>query len=424
VPATRRLLESTVRHLASFERESATDGERDAAEWLAACLNSLGARARIEEEQATGGYWWSLGTMSAASAAAGFLAARKKAGWPSRLLAAAVAGTATAGIIDELDSNRHWFRKRFLPHRSTWNVVAEAGDPDAEETLVVHAHHDAAHGGLVFHPEIPYRLATRFPSLIDRSDTSPPLMWPVIGSSAMVAAGAALGKRKLLKAGVLSSAVSAAAFAEIGAHDVVPGANDNLTGVAVLVALAASLRERPIRGLRVILLSTGSEESLLEGMRAFGERHFPNLPPDRTRFVCLDTVGAHELIMLEGEGMVRIRSYPEVFKRLVADTARSARVGLRRGMRFRNATDGLIPLKAGYETVTICSMDAHKQPGNYHTASDIPQHVEFDTVKDAVDLVDALVRRMADDWEAPPIPKVASPAAAAKAAATPVPAAS
>ena len=41
-------------------------------------------------------------------------------------------------------------------------------------------------------------------------------------------------------------------------------------------------RGKPVQeGVRVILLSTGSEESFMEGMQAFGRRHFPELARER-----------------------------------------------------------------------------------------------------------------------------------------------
>ncbi|MDX6670269.1 MAG: hypothetical protein QOI91_632, partial [Solirubrobacteraceae bacterium] len=40
--AEREGLERTVRHLASIERPSASPGEREAAEWIAAALRDLG----------------------------------------------------------------------------------------------------------------------------------------------------------------------------------------------------------------------------------------------------------------------------------------------------------------------------------------------------------------------------------------------
>ena len=42
----------------------------------------------------------------------------------------------------------------------------------------------------------------------------------------------------------------------------------------------------------MILLSTGSEESFSEGMRGFGERHFPGLPRSSTFFLCLESIGS------------------------------------------------------------------------------------------------------------------------------------
>ena len=69
-------------------------------------------------------------------------------------------------------------------------------------------------------------------------------------------------------------------MAEIGSRKVVPGANDNGTAVVSLLALAKRLAEHPAPGVRVILLSAGAEESFSEGMKAFGERHFDELPTD------------------------------------------------------------------------------------------------------------------------------------------------
>ena len=74
--------------------------------------------------------------------------------------------------------------------------------------------------------------------------------------------------------------------------------------MGAIVALAHALRERPVRGVRVLLVSTGSEESFMEGMQAFGRRHFPGLPRETTDFVCLECVGSPFLCVVEGEGML------------------------------------------------------------------------------------------------------------------------
>jgi Zn-dependent M28 family amino/carboxypeptidase len=66
---------------------------------------------------------------------------------------------------------------------------------------------------------------------------------------------------------------AAASFLDIGLRPVVPGANDNLSAVAAMLAVARRLAEEPVHGVRVLLVSTGSEESFEEGMSAFIARH-------------------------------------------------------------------------------------------------------------------------------------------------------
>src|SRR5271166_1804632 len=146
-------LRAVVHELASFERSSASEGERRAAEWIAARMREHGHSARIEVERAHGGYWWPLGLLNGGAALVG-LAARRWRSRRARLLAAAFGSGAAAAIWDELGGGRLWFRRAALPHHDTFNVLAEAGEPDGAETIVVVAHHDAAHSGLVFHPAL------------------------------------------------------------------------------------------------------------------------------------------------------------------------------------------------------------------------------------------------------------------------------
>jgi hypothetical protein len=387
--ALRDLASQAVHHLAAIERPSASDGEREAAEWIAARLREEGCEARVEEERAHGTYWWPLGVLALAAGAASFSGRR----W----LRALAGGAAAAAVADDISGGRQWFRRAALPSRPTWNVVAQAGDPDAERTVLVVAHHDAAHWSLLFAPQVPRWFGDTFPALLERSRTTPPVMFPVFGGPLLVALGGLTGSRWLRRLGGALALGTAATMAEIGSRSTVPGANDNLSGVAVVLGLARTLRERPVRGLRVLLVSTGSEESFMEGMQAFARRHFASLPTGSTHVVCVDTVGSPTLMELEGEGMLWMRDYPEAFKDLVAQAAEAEGVELVRGLRFRNATDGLIALKAGYPTVMLGSITRYKAPANYHWPTDTAENVDFDTVADCARVVDAVVRRLAAD---------------------------
>jgi hypothetical protein len=389
MPESIARLRATVEHLASIERPSASDGERRAAEWIRDRFNGSHADARIEEERAHGTYWVPLGLMTAAAGIAGLAAARGGRG--ARAVAAAVGAAAAAGIADDVSGGAHLFR-RLLPHRSTYNVVAEAGDHDAERTIVFVAHHDAAHGGLVFAPELTTVPADAFPDWYAKQETSPQVMLLVVAGPALVALGSLSGLRALRRLGTFIALGATAVFADIGARPVVPGANDNLSGVAVVLELARALRERPVRGVRVLLVSTGSEESFMEGMRGFARRHFPVLPPERTEVVCLDSVGSPELILIEGEGMLRMRDYTPELRDRIAALAGRAGVHLRRRLRLGLATDGLIALKAGYPSAALGSVTKYKLPLNYHSPRDTPEALHYETVRDAAVLCEALVR--------------------------------
>src|SRR5207253_3132724 len=138
------------------------------------------------------------------------------------------------------------------------NVVAQTGDPDAQRTVLLIAHHDAAHWSLLFHPGIPAFVGDRFPGIIERTNTTVPVMFPVFGGPLLMTLGALTGRRRLMGAGTVLALGSAVTFAEIGSRSAVPGGNDNLSGVAALLGVARALRDDPVQGVRVVLLSTGS----------------------------------------------------------------------------------------------------------------------------------------------------------------------
>ena len=382
--ARRELIERTVRELASHERPSASEGERRAAEWLARELRDAGCRSvRVEEERAHGGYWWPLGLLNAIA----LLAARR-----GRLAAALAGGLAAAAVYDDVSGGRLWFRRRALPHRPTWNVVAETGDPDAERTVVFVSHHDAAHTGLVFHPALPRLAMERMPNVHERADQSLPIMYGVFLGPLLLALWGLTGRRLLRSVGAFIATGAVTAMADIGARGVVPGANDNLSAVAVNVALAHSLREQPPEGVRVILLSTGSEESFMEGMQAFGRRHFPELPRAGTEFVCLECVGSPHLCVVEGEGMLRMRYYDQRSREALAAAGAAAGVELYRGLRTVAATDGLISLRAGYPTCTLGGVAETKFPAHYHWPSDKPDNLSWESVEAAVAVCEEYLR--------------------------------
>ncbi len=388
-------LHAVVDRLAAIERPSASEGECRAAEWIASRMREHGHPTRVEVERAHGGYWWPLGLLNGAAVLAGLTVRRQRRSRPVRLLAAAVGAGAAAAIWDDVGGGRLWFRRAALPQRDTFNVVAEAGDPDAHETIVVVAHHDAAHSGLVFHPALPRLFAERFPAQHERAQQTVPIMYATWLGPVFVALGSLLGRAGLVRAGSLLAGCAAAAMLDIGASAVVPGANDNLSAVAVLVALSRALSERPPPGVRVLLLSTGSEESFMEGMQGFMRRHRGALDPDRTTVLCLECVGSPTLTLVEAEGMLRMRPYSDSARRRLADAAAALEVELVRGLRTVAATDALVALRRGYAAATLASIDETKFPANYHWPSDTPENLDWGTMQRAFAVTERFVRAAA-----------------------------
>jgi hypothetical protein len=390
VPGEADWLRERLEGLERIERPSASEGERQAAEWLVAQLAELGAEARIEAEDAHGTYWWPQGLGAALGAIGALLALRGR-----RFLGALFGIAGAAGIADDFPPRQRRLC-RLLPRRTTYNVHCELGDPGAERTIVFIAHHDAPHSGIVFHPK-PAQIADRL-GLIEKNDTSPPLMWPVLGGPLLSALGAISGRRLLAKLGLLFSAGSIAAMANIGASETVPGANDNGSAVIALLALARRFAAEPPEDVRVILLSTGSEESFSEGIKAWGERHFPELPRESTFFLCLESIGSPHLLVLRGEGFLKMYEYPPRSLDFMDNLAEEMGVELIPNLRIRAGTDGLESLAAGYETAVLCTCDDLKQASNYHWPTDVAANIEYGTLERAIDVSEQAVRRLSQRW--------------------------
>jgi hypothetical protein len=391
-PTIHPALREVIEQLAPLKRAPGSPGEAEAADWIAQRLRDAGCEADVEAAQYHDGYAKPIGTLAALTALGGLLALRRR----GRLAGGLLAALAGVAIADDVANTHRVFRRQLTKPLPTQNVVAIAGDRDAERTLVVLAHHDAASTGMIFDPRFQAWLAHEFPGLVERLDTSFPLWWLVLAGPASVTLGAALRRKSLTALGTAIAAVTTATMANIHASPVVPGANDNLSAVAVLVALAEQLRDEPIKGLRVMLVSCGAEEVIQGGINSFAKQHFPTLPQDSTWFLALDTVGSPILALCEGEGPVVMEDYYDRrFRDLIARVADGAGAPLRRGMRARNSTDAVIPSHARYPTALLVSIDKHKALSNYHLPSDTPENIDYRTVAHALHVTEAVARELA-----------------------------
>lgn len=384
-------LRDVVHTLSRLERGPCSEGERRAAEWIGERLREAGVEDVALEDEPSWGPFPPLVTSLGLAGVAGGLLARSG----HRRSGALLAVLSALGLADEIQNGPRLVRRALRRRRQTVNVVARAGDPGATRTLVLLAHHDAAQTGLFFDQTAVKAFHERYPNVIPHIKTQPPQWWSGPAASALTVLGAITGRRALATAGAVVSAANAAVIADMWRSEVVPGANDNLTAVACLVAIADLLRDEPITGLRVWLVSAGAEETFQDGIRAFMERHGPELERETTSFLCLDTVGSPRLVMLEGEGPLWMEDYDPELRDLVAAVAERGGIRLERDFRARASTDAIIPQRHGFAVANLSSVNDYHYLSNYHLPTDTAENVNYDTVRDAARVAWALARSLA-----------------------------
>jgi len=106
----------------------------------------------------------------------------------------------------------------------------------------------------------------------------------------------------------------------------------------------------------------------------------------------VDSVGSPTLMQLEGEGMLKMADFDEDLKDALSQAAAELEIPLVRGLRFRNATDGLISMQAGYRTVMLGSISSYKAPSNYHWPTDTAENVDYESVVNATLICERLLR--------------------------------
>ena len=378
-----------MQELAAIPRRSATAGERRAAEWGASRLREGGAS---DVELQTFRYQRSWAARHVPHFVAGALGgARGGAGGAALSLAAA------ASFELEFGGRLQWLA-RAAPAGEATNVVGRIpARGQRRRTLVLVAHLDAAQTGIAWRiVERNGRARERgFPGWTPSRDVMASPGSTPKAAFALTAAGCMTGIRGVRLAGAVVLLGCAALALETASNDAVPGASDNATGVAAVLALVERLAAEPQAGLEVIALLTGCEESGMGGMRAWlGERD-AGLDPSTTLVLGLDTLGAGEPAVVREEGPFR----PERYRG--ADIERAdrgaARVGLPSPRRVRLGawTDPILAVHAGLPAVSLVSVRENAFT-NYHLPTDTPDRVDWASVDACVRLAAGIAEDFAE----------------------------
>ncbi|MCW2992819.1 MAG: Zn-dependent exopeptidase, partial [Conexibacter sp.] len=160
----------------------------------------------------------------------------------------------------------------------------------------------------------------------------------------------------------------------------VPGASDNATGVAAVLALLAD----PPPDVTLVGVLCGCEESGMDGMRDWLRHEGRALNPDLV--LCLDTLGAGTPIVLRAEATLLPHAYAPEDLALVPDDVPRWRIG--------GWTDAILARFAGLPTISLLSIGPDGAFTNYHRATDTTNNVDWRSVEDCLALAREIVEAL------------------------------
>jgi len=150
--------------------------------------------------------------------------------------------------------------------------------------------------------------------------------------------------------------------------DVVMGANDNLSAVAVSLALAESLSSRPTQHTELWFISFGSEETGLTGSRNFVRRHLQDL--QGSILINLESLGQQgTLRAITGELMGATSHSKEVIA-LITSAARAAGAPISSHWLSAGITDAASFSAKGLQASTLIRLDQQNYLDHYHNPGD------------------------------------------------------
>ncbi|MBF0225540.1 MAG: M28 family peptidase [Desulfobacterales bacterium] len=308
----------------------------------------------------------------------------------------------SAGISYYAESTRQaYLLRRLFPFKPSQNLMAEIPAKDSQKLRIVFlAHADAAFTGLLFQPFMIKSFSGNLPPklrFLKRSMALTtyslfalagfdilrmalgPLTWPLRPIEYILTIPTFL-------AFVLN-------FEVIMRNKVVPGANDDLSGVAALAILAKRFMEKKYDNVEFIFGVTGCEEASLGGGDALAKVKQGVWDKEKTVVIGLDGISGGTLRYFEVEGEVVPTPIPNWLKDVADETSSSED-------RFKEVTGFEVPvggsdiaafLARGYDGVCLgCVNPKIGAPDYYHTVNDSPENLDYEKILFSVDFIEKL----------------------------------
>ena len=365
-------------------RGSATPAEEAAGEYVMEQMRSFGLDCQRQHFPAAPTFSWVyiLLLFTAPLAASLFLSLP--------VLAFLLAMTGALGYLMETSTFPNL--SRLLPKRRSVNVIGKAHARSKEiRRLLVVAHLDSSRSALSFSPQmvgsfrqttlltfgalaglaVLYGLAVFLPGLPRF------VVWVI--SLALVA--------------VDLPALALLVHREIKGR-ITPGANDNASGVAVLLETARVIARAPLLTTSVWFVATGAEESGLWGaLHLIRESQFDRA---KTMVINLDNLGRGRLSLTTAEGMIfPLRSGASLIE-AARETAGEKGIDLALRRYHLLTNDSTAFMARRIPAATVMAFDERGLLPNWHWPTDTVERVDEGNLVGARDLVLGMIRRLGE----------------------------
>ncbi|HSR47396.1 MAG TPA: M28 family peptidase [Anaerolineales bacterium] len=366
-----------VRHLAETigPRGSTTSKEREAADYAAETLRHAGLDPSIQTFTSAKSGWYPS-ALFAALMLLSFLVFWFAGGWGA-VGALLIAMAALLSVLRELAFRSNPLRW-VLPRGRSQNVVARiAAAGEAKWRVILMGHLDSHRTPLAFSSDGWLRL---FGLLVP------------IGLAASVALiliflGAAVSMATIWRPISIPFALAMLGLFLITIQadltKYTPGANDNASGAAVVLAIAERLARQPLRQTDVWAVLSGCEEVGCYGAEAFAQSQTDR--GSETAWFTLDSLGTRRgtpCYLSQERFLLTARSDPQLVKIADSIAQRRPELGARAHAGFAGAyTESAIGAKHGFRVLTLISLTPEGRPTEWHRPTDVVDRLDPSSVE-------------------------------------------
>lgn len=366
-------------------RASATKNERKAAEHIYQIMRNIGLVSTIDEFKSQQRMTWELVTIMA------FFIVQVVIYFFVPLL------SIIAGLIGMI---LFWgyFTTQFKPlaflfrHSTSWNVVGRLKNSNAPFKVIFTAHHDTARSGPLWNPKTVANFRLNFLigffilvllqiitilNLIS-------INWLIFKLITTIIGIYILGNITML----LLSGIKG---------ELVQGASDNASGVAVMLDLASRIKESSFPEIEFWFVSTGSEEVGAIGMEYFMRTYVEEISKDNTYFINFDNLGKGIPHFFLGEGMLYFYKFS---KDLITAAERASQLKpfhSIKSAKYKLAyTDTIIPVRKGYHALLLLALDERGLIPNWHWRTDTFENIDITIPQLTSDFAIEIIKKLQD----------------------------